>query len=639
MEEGIRKRKSLKSTSNNELETTYKKVEDFILSGQGSDKIKTDDKIHKTERVNNEIQNRQLYSVNQELEENIARLKKKSSSSTFKKKIRILISSYILTYKSMSLKKIFLFWISIILGIIFLLLSFNTINKKLLIDVPVYGGSWSEGMVGGPGYMNPVLAVSERTKDLNELIYSGLLRKDIDGNLVPDLAEDITESEDGLTYTVKINDKAEFHDGERLTADDVIFTLSKIQDKDINSPLSIKFEGVYTEKIDDMTVAFHLRKPFTYFKEYLTFGVLPKHILQNISAQEFSMTEFNSSPIGSGPYKIKNILKDDNGMIKEIALSSNRGYLHGRPFLDNINIYIYKNDQDLANALNNKIIDATAYLNPIFLSQIKPENISVVSRVLPNVFSLSFNPNKNDILANKDVRVGLSKLIDKQKIINEIFAGKATKKDFFFGESVSSNNETGDISPLVGKNIVISSPNTEQLKQVAEFVANEWRKAGINAEVKLYNISDISDIIKNREFEVILFGSIIEYPVDLYPYWHSSQRNYPGLNITGYTSNYLDKNLDIIKDSTNQEEKIRALEEINQELEDEVPSIPLYSNDLNYLIQKKDMTNIIQNMIPKTLLEKSERFIKISDWYEKSEKVWNFSYKRNLIEKLENLLH
>lgn len=600
------------------------------------------------------------------------KLRKKSLWKVIKKKMKLFFSSYLLTYKSLSTKKITIFWTLSLSGLFFLLLTINTFSNKFMIEVPTYGGTLNEGIIGVPRYINPVLAISESDKDMTTLIYSGLLKKDKEGKMVNDLASNIEESDDNLTLTITINDKAEFQDGTNITADDVLFTLDKIQDKNINSPLAINFEGVTAEKSDDKTVTFHLKKPYYHFKESLDFGILPKHIWGEMSSEEFSLTEFNTDPIGSGPYKISNIIKSSN-LAKEYQLTSFKNYLDGRPFIDKINILIYQDNKSLLSAFNSGNIDATEYLDTNYF--VKVINKNIVSANLPNLFSLSFNPNKNNIFSAKNVRTGLATAIDKQDIINTVFNNYARKTDLMFanGEDniitdsnlndqiLSSQNIKNSVSSSSGgvfvsrvdlaKNILgnslknknleisITTADIEDLKLVANKIAEEWTALGFKVTVKTYSLADIADVIKNREFEVLLFGSIINSDTDLYAYWHSTQRIYPGLNITGYASKKLDTNLEILKNSMNKEDRYEAIENINKELADENQAIPIYSNNFNYLIKDKDLSEIIQNNIPTRMKDGSERYKEINDWYIYKEKVWKFSYFKNLEEKLANIIH
>ena len=135
---------------------------------------------------------------------------------------------------SLTEKAIFYFFVTI-----FLLSSISLlwqVNKSFLVEVPDYGGSFTEGVIGSPRFVNPLLAISDSDRDLSSLIYSGLMKVDIHGTLVPDLAQSYTISDDGLTYTFVLKKQAQFHDGFSLTADDVLFTIEKAKDGSLKSP-------------------------------------------------------------------------------------------------------------------------------------------------------------------------------------------------------------------------------------------------------------------------------------------------------------------------------------------------------------------------------------------------------------------
>lgn len=584
--------------------------------------------------------NESLRNINLDIEKNVRQIKNKNrnKNKNFWKKLSLIKTSYVLTYKSLPAKKIFLFWLCAILGIIFLFLAITTFSNKFLIEIPTYGGSITEGMVGVPRYINPILASTDSEKDLTKLIFSGLLKKDIYGNLINDLADEVLESEDKLTYTVYLNPEAKFHDGVKVTADDIIFTLNKVQDKKLNSPIAINFEGVSAEKIDDLTLAFHLKTPFYHFKESLTFGVLPRHLLEHFSTEEFAFSEFNIQPVGSGPFKIDSIIKKSN-IASKYSLVANKDYLGGRPYLDNIDINIYQNTEDILSALNDGRINSTAYLGYSSLERVDQSKRNTLSRNLTTIYSLSFNPNKNELLADKSVRSYLAKSIDKQEIINSVFGGYVTKKDFFFGDSTAINDsELKNLEKLEGKTLNITTTDLIDLKQVTEKIADSWRAQGVEVNVIVYSVSNLAEVIKDRDFEILVFGSIIERDTDLYAYWHSGQRTYPGLNITNYTSTAMDKNLESLRQDFS-EERATILNKINEELIKEMPAVPLYSNNLNYVVTNKDLATQLDQALPTNLLDKSERFVNVKEWFKYKEKVWSFSYKKTTVEKLQNLLH
>jgi peptide/nickel transport system substrate-binding protein len=121
--------------------------------------------------------------------------------------------------------------VAVVTGLTFL----AHLNNKFLVEVPDRGGEMTEGVVGIPRFVNPVLAVSDADKDVVSLVFSGLLKASPDGKLVPDLAASYTISPDGRTYTFTLRDNIFFHDGEPITTEDIEFTIQKIQDSTVKS--------------------------------------------------------------------------------------------------------------------------------------------------------------------------------------------------------------------------------------------------------------------------------------------------------------------------------------------------------------------------------------------------------------------
>jgi peptide/nickel transport system substrate-binding protein len=132
-------------------------------------------------------------------------------------------------YTTLSPERVIVFWISITFSLLFFFFAITTYIDKFLVTVPNYGGTLREGIVGTPRFINPVLAVTEQDKDLTALIFAGLTKKDSDGHIVLNMAESVVPSEDGLTYTVKLKDNAYFHDGKKVVADDILYTISLIK--------------------------------------------------------------------------------------------------------------------------------------------------------------------------------------------------------------------------------------------------------------------------------------------------------------------------------------------------------------------------------------------------------------------------
>ena len=435
-------------------------------------------------------------------------------------------------YKTMSYKKIFLFWVFIFLSFIFLILSLKSLTKKYLLVIPIFGGEINEGVIDIPLYLNPVLAKNEVEKDINSLIYSSLFKKDINGDYIQDIVEDNILSEDKKTLNLKIKENIKFQDGKPLNADDVIFTFTKIKDKELSSNLNIYLEDINIEKVDDFNLKIEMKKPYFFIKESLSFGILPKHIWEKYNNQEFILSEKNLNPIGSGPYKIDEILKKNN-ISKEYRLITFNKYFKEKPFLKNINFKVYENENDLFLALQKGQIDSTNYLNENYFSKLKNKNIA--SSNLSNIFSLAFNINKNKNLSNKNFRNAIAYSIDRTEISKNIFYDyvnpnplndsiifdKNISKDYLvktFSKTESkkikdpktkkiSTISNSTISPEINNlELSISTLDIGNLKEVAENIAKQIQNnLNIKVNVLVYNQNDFSNILKERNYEILLF--------------------------------------------------------------------------------------------------------------------------------------
>ena len=160
-------------------------------------------------------------------------------------------------------------------------------NSATSVTIPARGGSLTEGLVGPVRFVNPLLALSGPDKDIGALVYSGLMRATPEGKLIPDLAERVEISEDGTVYTFTLRPALTFHDGAPLTSADVLFTIARAQDPEIKSARRADWEGVSAVAPDPRTVVFTLPHAYAPFLENATLGILPKHLWESVSAEEF----------------------------------------------------------------------------------------------------------------------------------------------------------------------------------------------------------------------------------------------------------------------------------------------------------------------------------------------------------------
>jgi peptide/nickel transport system substrate-binding protein len=558
---------------------------------------------------------------------------------------------YILSKSSKTERLIFF-----ILFIVFLVSGLTLlarVNKHFMVEVPQYGGSISEGMIGTPKIINPLLAKSDTDKDLSTLIYSGLMRKDGNNNFIPDLAEKYEISEDGKTYTFILKKGLTFHDKKPLTTEDIVFTIEKIKDPAIKSSLRAAWDNVEVEVKSDREIIFRLNTPYSSFIYNTTVGILPKHIWQDVLADDFLITSrLNTEPIGSGPYKIDEIKEDENKIPVKYTLNAFKDFSLGEPYVQKINLLFYKNIDDLVRAHSDKKIDSFAWADPNTGEILQKGGTNIITFPLSRVFGLLINTSNAPILASRDLREALKLSTDKNSIVNGIFKGFARSIDTPFIENDISKQENQKITQtereekikslikkagfeknddgilVKGKEILkinITTANTPEFEKIADLIANNWKSLGADVTIRTYTPEDLNtQIIRPREFEILLFGMLIEKPTDLYAFWHSSQRNDPFLNITNYASQTVDAALDILQNSTKTDEINKNLEIIKNEFNEDTPAIFLYSPDLIYVTSKK-----LKGVEKDIITSGSERFLNIYKWYLDTDYIWKIFTKNN----------
>ncbi len=521
------------------------------------------------------------------------------------------------------------------------------LNSQFTYEIPKDGGELHEGMIGSPRFVNPVLATADTDRDLTALLYSGLLRLNADGELIADLAESYTISEDGLSYYFKIRDDATFHDGTPVTADDVIFTILKIQDPMIKSPKRPNWDSVRVEKISDKEVEFYLSTPYSPFIYNTTLGILPHDRWQNISPEEFPFSSLNTNPIGSGPYELDTIRTDETERITTYELRSFNDYTIKKPYITKIFVQFFKTEDELISAFNKKIITSMHSISPRKIEDLTLKKEHVIALPYSRIFALFFNQNKSALLTDRSLRSILDTTIDRQDIVDSVLAGYGSplyspltlytditlsEQEFgieagktqlaTLGDKYQTSTDTED-STKQKISFSIATANVPELVEVGQKIIDAYTALGAEVTLDIHEVNDLtSSVIRPREYDAILFGNVINRDLDYYSFWHSSQRNDPGLNLASYTSIAADLALEQARGTMDTNEKIALLQKFEKEVINDVPAVFLYSPDFIYLAP-----TIIQARFPKIIITPSDRFAEVYDWYTETEKVWKIFVK------------
>ena len=525
-------------------------------------------------------------------------------------------------------------------------------SDAFMVEVPIQGGTLSEGVVGNPRFINPVLALSEADKNLSSLIYSGLIRLTPDGSVENDLAESLAISENRLIYTVAVKPGARFHDGTAVTADDVIFTIQKIVDPGIKSPKRGNWDAVSVEKVDESTVAFKLKKPYAPFIYNLTTGILPKNIWKNVSDDEFSFSQFNTLPIGSGPYEVERVERNSGGIPDYYQLVPFKDASGKEAYIKNMIFRFYPSEEALINAYNDREIDAVGGISPERIADFDTRGVSIIHSPLPRIFAVFFNQSHSKVLLNKEVRQALELSTPKEEIIAKVLKGYGAaidgpmpagiyswsadrKNDSDFEERLTQakeilakagwklNEQTGVLEKKSGSATIplsfsISTGDAPELRQVADELVAAWRKLGAQVLVSVSETGDLNqNVIRPRQFDALLFGEVVGRDADLYPFWHSSQRNDPGLNIALYANARADKFLEEARSGKDEETIEKNYRAFQGEIASDVPAVFLYTPSFLYLVPEK-----VKAVALGPLSVSQDRFLGIRDWYIETDKVW-----------------
>lgn len=553
----------------------------------------------------------------------------------------------------------------VILYVLGILLAVSTFflfvgaSRALSIQVPARGGSITEGIVGPARFINPLIALSQPDRDLSALVYSGLTRTLPDGSIVADLASSYEISEDGTMYTFHLRPDATFQDGTPVLAADVVFTIQKAKDPEIKSPLRADWDGVSMSTPDSHTIVFTLPHPYAPFIESTSVGILPKHLWENVSAQEFPFSSYNTHPIGTGPYKVVSVDTDPTGVPTRYELTPFTKFALGEAFIKKITIQSYANEDQLASAYKDGRIESLAGISPSNMDVFSTNKSRLARVALPRSFGIFLNQSRNPELADQSVRNALNAAIDKDALVDTALEGFGVPLDgpippgildhtppatpeHFTSTQTHATSTTSDTAQearaILTKGgwtfnedtgvwskkkdileISLSTADEPELAATAQAVASAWRTAGIKVSVHTYPLSELNTtVIRPRAYDAVLFGEVVGRTVDLFAFWHSSQRNDPGLNVALYANSKADSLLTQARTTSDESARAKLYEQFDAIVKKDQPAVFLYAPEFIYIVPSK-----LKGVELGALTSPSERFSNVYRWYIDTAYVWD----------------
>ncbi|MCL5010627.1 MAG: ABC transporter substrate-binding protein [Patescibacteria group bacterium] len=603
--------------------------------------------------------------------------------------------------------------------------------------IPAGGGVYREGVLGQPKFVNPIyISTQDVDRDLVELIFSGLMKYDGQAHLTTDLAESYEVKEGGRVFEFSLKDNVFWHDNEKFTADDVIFTVNLVQNPECQSPLRIKWSGIVAEKISDTKVRFLLPKSYVGFLENATLKILPKHIFENTPSRDLPSALFAKNNLtGTGPFKFDRATRDKSDFVEKVVLRENTRYFASKPFLSKIVFVFFKNEKDLLKSFALQEIDGFSVSSPQSLAQSQKKGNHILEIEAPRYFALFFNLAKDGVGSSEKLREALAFGVNKEEIIKEVFQGKAKTVDspilsgffdfappdeifgwdrqkagktlddlgfklneqtgfrektlpktqsFVFKSNLSAGSKgqevkklqeclsitasgsfgsetkaavikfqekyasdilkpaniskgTGDVKASTRKKLnevcfpqapasstpleinVVSTDNFP-LAQISQIIKAQWEALGVKTNIKTVSLADLqSAVLTKKDYDVLLFGEALGAVPDPFPFWHSSQKDYPGLNLSAYSSRQADKLLEQGRElfaSSTQKQK-PYLESFQNVLLNDLPAIFLVRPEYLYLLSDK-----VKGVAIEKITEPAKRFSDIEKWYIKTKREW-----------------
>lgn len=438
------------------------------------------------------------------------------------------------------------------------------------------------GWAGSPDTLNPGTAVLSEAYTIFALVYDTIYEYQLDGTYKLDAAESAETSDDGLTWTFKIRDGINFHDGQPLTAQDVAFSVNLYK----NNPDYI-YLNAYTanfdtvEATDDSTVVITLTNAvpnMDYLLSYLY--IVPEHIWKDHAEAPASVEFENLELIGTGPFKMAEYTQNEF-----VRLSANKEHFANPPKIDEVVFQTFASDDVLVQSLRSGQVDMITEMPATAVETLKGDaNIQVVTGApyAPDVSDIIFNQidpencpkdaggvcTGHPALRDRNVRLALAHATDKQKLIDVVLLGygspgltlipdglgpwyNSSITDYEFDVAKANQilddagyadtdgdgvREMPDGSQPLNFRMHWPSDSIDGPRQ-AELLSEMWREVGVTLELQAVDPDALTaECCPAFDYDIILWGWGSDPDPNLLLSVHTTDEIPNGYNETGYSN-------------------------------------------------------------------------------------------------------
>ncbi len=510
---------------------------------------------------------------------------------------------------------------------------------------PKRGGVYTEALIGAISRLNPVLDYGNQPdRDVDRLLYCRLVQFDALGIPQASLAESWGVSQDGATYNFALRHDAKWHDGQPVTADDVLFTIALLRSDALPLPPDLRalWQAVKVKKFDDYTIQMQLPEAFAPFLDYLTFGVLPKHRWADIPPEQIANAPQNLKPIGCGPYRFERLVVED-GKIRGVALRAFEDYFGGRPYIDRVVFRYYDSPRAALQAYQDgEVLGLQQITEDILPKALAEPSLDFYTTRLPRMTLIYLNLGNPEVgfLQDKAVRRALYLGLNRQWMIDHILHGQALpatgpifpgtwayypklqpvpydaekaiallKEEKYLVRGEKSNVREKDGQPLA---FTMVYPDDEVHAALAEAIQHDWAALGVKVDLKAVPFEKLlSDYLEPRTYQAALVDLDLSRSPDPdpYPFWHQTQTT-NGQNYSMWdnrrASEYLEK-ARITPDLTRRQKLYYNFQVL---FEKELPALPLFYPLYTYAVDAQ-----VGGIRLGPVFDLSDRFRNVRRWF------------------------
>ncbi len=506
-----------------------------------------------------------------------------------------------------------------IISVIGLFWSFQRFN---MVTVPTTGGTFKEALVGEPQNINPLFAATDIDLSLTNVLFLPLC-----ADAGPALAT--CKFNSTLTRaTITLGDH-EWHDGAAITAQDVLFTIQAMQNTAVGSPWQPAAQKITAVAAADGTVQISVAHSMPDLPALLHVGIIPEHIWKNVDPTHMRTDSLNLKPVGSGPFQFESATADAGGFLQSMTFDVFSDFKPKPAYIEELTFRFAPDADTAADLFRSRTVDAFTAFDPSADDTIFKHDVKRYEITPPTVVSLFFNPSKNPLFKNPDLRDAIALAIDRTAIVKNALKSNGVPAREPFPASIIG----GDLAALPDMNtanalallkkanvklpttpLSLGVPSSAALVNAANQIVENLKAIGLPVATRTVDLENAPQDAATQD--MLLAGQSYETPNSAYPYWNSTGSADDGVNYARYQMSEVDAWLQSLLSEPAPATRATLLKKISNRIVADTPAIFLYQPVYEYFVAQK-----VQGVTVPPGVNADERFQNITSWFISTKQV------------------